>query len=191
MLVSMVPEVTWGELLLSVSDLVSALAKNLLAEEPTGLHMGDGEPILATASSSGHIAFWDLNTNASLLHITRGAHDGSITGLEWIPGQPLLLTSGDDNSVKVRDIMLLRAVCSMTWQQWLFDSPTAPPRLLKFRGGHQMPPHLIRYYGTDGKQLLTASRDRSLRCLSVVRDSRSFEMSQGIIFLETVVVDIC
>jgi hypothetical protein len=65
-------------------------------------------------------------------------------------------------------------------QQWLFDSPTAPPRLLKFRSGHQLPPHLIRYYGDDGKQLLTASRDRSLRCTSVVRDSRSFELSQGL-----------
>jgi U3 small nucleolar RNA-associated protein 21 len=64
-------------------------------------------------------------------------------------------------------------------QQWLFDSPTAAPRLLKFRTGHHSPPHIIRYYGDDGKQLLTASRDRSLRCTSVVRDSRSFELSQG------------
>ena len=64
-------------------------------------------------------------------------------------------------------------------QQWLFDSPTAAPRLLKFRSGHHAPPHLIRYYGEDGKQLLTASTDRSLRCTSVVRDSRSFELSQG------------
>jgi hypothetical protein len=64
-------------------------------------------------------------------------------------------------------------------QQWLFESPTAPPRLLKFRSGHQQPPHLIRYYGDDGKQILTASRDKSLRYTSVVRDSRSFELSQG------------
>lgn len=67
----------------------------------------------------------------------------------------------------------------MTFKQWLFDSPTAPPRLLKFRAGHAAPPHLIRFYGEDGKQLLTAARDRALRCTSVVRDSRSFELSQG------------
>ncbi|KAF5338355.1 hypothetical protein D9611_012521 [Ephemerocybe angulata] len=91
------------------------------------------------------------------------AHDGAISALEWVPGQPLLITSGEDNSVK----------------QWVLDSPTAAPRLLKFRSGHHSPPHLIRYYGDDGKQLLTASRDRSLRCTSVVRDSRSFELSQG------------
>ncbi|TFK63228.1 Utp21-domain-containing protein [Pluteus cervinus] len=123
----------------------------------------DGHPILASASSSGHLALWDLNENGRLLHMVRGAHDSAISSVQWVPGQPVLITSGDDNSVK----------------QWLFDSPTAPPRLLKFRSGHHAPPHLIRYYGEDGKQLLTASRDRSLRCTSVVRDSRSFEMSQG------------
>ncbi|KAF8319292.1 Utp21-domain-containing protein [Clavulina sp. PMI_390] len=123
----------------------------------------DGEPILSTASSNGHIAFWDLNANARLLHVYRGAHDGSVTSMQWIPGQALLITSGDDNSVK----------------QWVFDSPSEPPRLLKFRAGHQAPPHLIRYYGSDGKQLLTAARDRSLRYTSVVRDSRSHELSQG------------
>ena len=65
-------------------------------------------------------------------------------------------------------------------KQWHFDSVTSPPHLLKFRSGHQAPPHVIRFYGEDGKQLLTASRDRSLRCTSVVRDSRSFELSQGL-----------
>ncbi|KAI0062315.1 Utp21-domain-containing protein [Artomyces pyxidatus] len=123
----------------------------------------DGHPVLATASEAGHISLWDLSANGRLLHTVRGAHDGGITAMEWMPGQPVLVTSGEDNSVK----------------QWLFDSPTSPPRLLKFRSGHHTPPHLIRYYGEDGKQLLTASRDRSLRCTSVVRDSRSFELSQG------------
>ncbi|KZT09652.1 Utp21-domain-containing protein [Laetiporus sulphureus 93-53] len=123
----------------------------------------DGQAILASASSIGHIALWDLNAGGRLLHLMRGAHDGAVTSVEWVPGQPLLISSGEDNSVK----------------QWVFDSPTSPPRLLKFRSGHHAPPHLIRYYGEDGKQILTASRDRSLRCTSVVRDSRSFEFSQG------------
>jgi U3 small nucleolar RNA-associated protein 21 len=123
----------------------------------------DSQPILASASSSGHIALWDLNAGGRLLHMVKGAHDSAIRGMEWVPGQPVLVTSGEDNSVK----------------QWVFDTPTAAPRLLKFRSGHHAPPHLIRYYGDDGKALLTASRDRSLRCTSVVRDSRSFELSQG------------
>ncbi|KAI9509337.1 Utp21-domain-containing protein [Russula earlei] len=124
---------------------------------------GDGNPTLASASDMGHISLWDLGSGGRLLHTIRGAHDDSISTLQWIPGQPLLLSSGGDNSIK----------------QWHFESPTSPPHLLKFRSGHKAPPHLIRYYGEDGKQLLTASRDRSLRYTSVVRDSRSFELSQG------------
>ncbi|KAN0077061.1 Utp21 specific WD40 associated putative domain containing protein [Tylopilus felleus] len=123
----------------------------------------DGHQVLASVSSHGHLALWDLNCGGRLLHLVRGAHDGAISAVQWVPGQPILITSGEDNCVK----------------QWLFDSPTAAPRLLKFRSGHHAPPHLIRYYGEDGKQLLTASADRSLRYTSVVRDSRSFEMSQG------------
>jgi U3 small nucleolar RNA-associated protein 21 len=124
---------------------------------------------------------WDLNAGGLLLHKIRGAHDGAITAIEWVPGQPVLITSGEDNSVKVRMSTKYFEQTQLTFdiQQWLFESLTTPPRLLNFRSGHHTPPHLIRYYGDNGKQLLTASRDRSLRCTSVVRDSRSFELSQG------------
>lgn len=64
-------------------------------------HPLDGHPVLASASSAGHIALWDLNEGGRLLHMVRGAHDGAITALEWVPGQPVLITSGEDNSVKV------------------------------------------------------------------------------------------
>jgi U3 small nucleolar RNA-associated protein 21 len=33
--------------------------------------------------------------------MVRGAHDGAITALEWVPGQPVLVSSSEDNSVKV------------------------------------------------------------------------------------------
>ena len=45
---------------------------------------------------------WDLNAGGRLLHMIRGAHDGAITAIQWVPGQPVLITSGEDNSVKVR-----------------------------------------------------------------------------------------
>lgn len=61
----------------------------------------DGQPILASASEMGHISLWDLGANGRLLHTVRGAHDGGITSLEWVPGQPVLISSGEDNSVKV------------------------------------------------------------------------------------------
>jgi U3 small nucleolar RNA-associated protein 21 len=61
----------------------------------------DGHPILATASANGHVAVWNLESGGRLLHVIRGAHDGAVTAAAWIPGQPLLVTSGEDNSVKV------------------------------------------------------------------------------------------
>ena len=63
--------------------------------------MLDGPPTLASGSETGHISLWDLGSGGRLLHTVRGAHDGSISALEWISGQPLLISSGDDNSVKV------------------------------------------------------------------------------------------
>ena len=61
----------------------------------------DGQTILVSASSTGNLAIWDLNEGGRLLHMVRGAHDGAISAAEWVPHQPLLITSGEDNSVKV------------------------------------------------------------------------------------------
>ncbi|GAA6025323.1 hypothetical protein JCM8202_002695 [Rhodotorula sphaerocarpa] len=129
---------------------------------------------LAVASTSGHVALFDLASEMKLLHLVRNAHEGPVGGLEWVPGQPLMVTSGGDNSVK----------------QWLLDTPTSAPRLLKQRSGHHAPPHFVRYYGDDGKSLLTAGADRSLRYTSVVRDSRGFELSQGSIARKATRLDV-
>lgn len=127
---------------------------------------------LAVGTRAGSIVLFDLDAvnnndvmggSPRLLHSMQHAHDGAIGSIEFVPGQPLLISSGADNALK----------------QWFFESPTLPPRILKSRSGHAVPPHLIRYYGDDGRAMLSASRDRSVRCLSVVRDSRSFELSQG------------
>ncbi|GAA6043467.1 hypothetical protein JCM8097_000725 [Rhodosporidiobolus ruineniae] len=129
---------------------------------------------LAVSSTSGHIALFDLANEMRLLHLVRNAHEGPVGGMEWVPGQPLFMTSGGDNSVK----------------QWLLDTPTSAPRLLKQRSGHHAPPHLVRYYGDDGKGLLTAGADRALRYTSVVRDSRGFELSQGSIARKATRLDV-
>jgi U3 small nucleolar RNA-associated protein 21 len=67
----------------------------------------DGHPLLASASSVGHIALWDLNNGGRLLHMIRGAHDGAVTAIEWVPGQPVLVTSGEDNSIKVSASLII------------------------------------------------------------------------------------
>ena len=55
---------------------------------------------MATSSISGDIALWDLDKRR-LSHIMKGAHDGQVVTCQFLNGQPLLVTSGDDNSVKV------------------------------------------------------------------------------------------
>ena len=69
------------------------------------LFVADGHPVLASASSAGHIALWDLNSGGRLLHMIRGAHDGAVSAVEWVPGQPVLISSGEDNSVKVISVL--------------------------------------------------------------------------------------
>ncbi|KAK0544166.1 rRNA-processing protein utp21 [Tilletia horrida] len=133
--------------------------------------------VAAQTSASGHIR------GARLAQTIRNAHDDAVplAYTEFIPGQPLLLTAAGDNKLR----------------QWFFEPATADgkvpqvknsaaaiqgggvPRLLKSREGHHAPPVLIRHYGEDGKNILSAGSDRSLRCISVVRDSRSYELSQG------------
>jgi len=61
----------------------------------------DGPPILASSSSSGSIALWDLSQGGKSIHVQRQAHEQGVTGLEWVAGQPLLVSSSGDNSVKV------------------------------------------------------------------------------------------
>lgn len=58
---------------------------------------------LAVSSSTGHIALFDLSNKMRLLHLVRAAHEGPVGGLEWLAGQPLMMTSGADNSLKVRN----------------------------------------------------------------------------------------
>lgn len=61
----------------------------------------DGPPILASASSVGAIAIWDLSKGGRVLHTRRTSHEQAVNGLEWVQGQPLLVSSSADNSVKV------------------------------------------------------------------------------------------
>lgn len=120
-------------------------------------------------------------TNAPrLIHTIRNAHSESISGLEFVAGQPLLISSSADNSIK----------------EWFFEPASDPapgsapssstsassslPRLLKSRSGHSEPPSIVRWFGEDGRApLLTAGRDRSVRLGWVGREARGGELSQG------------
>jgi U3 small nucleolar RNA-associated protein 21 len=122
----------------------------------------DEEPLMATASLHGDIAIWDLD-KTRLAHTMTFAHYGPIHSIQFFNKQPILISSGSDNAIK----------------QWIFDRQDHVPRLLKQRSGHFEPPSMVRYYGEEGRWILSGGRDRSVRLFSTLRDSQSSELSQG------------
>ena len=100
-------------------------------------------------SGSGHIAIWNLNEK-KLSAQMRDAHLSDVAGMACFPGEPILVTSSPDNTIK----------------QWIFDMPDGGGRLLKLREGHAEPPTKIRFYGSLGNNILSASEDSSLRSFS-------------------------
>lgn len=63
--------------------------------------------------------------------IIKGAHDAPLLSLHFFAGEPLLMSSAKDNSVK----------------HWVLDGQEAAPRLLRFRSGHSAPPTVVAHYG--------------------------------------------
>ncbi|EGX94746.1 WD repeat containing protein 36 [Cordyceps militaris CM01] len=135
-----------------------------------------------TTTATGDVTFWDLNGGGRVMSVLRSAHNppthdgsavrGGISKVEFLPGQPVILTSGRDNSLK----------------SWIFDaSPFSPvPRVLHSRSGHSGPVNCLTFLPSDfdgaeagNKWLLSGGRDRSLWGWSLRRDGQSAELSQG------------
>lgn len=123
---------------------------------------GVGAPLMAAGGGAGAVTVWDLG-GRRLQTVIKEAHGGPLLSLHFFPGEPLLMSSGADNSVK----------------HWLFDAADGTARLLRFRGGHAAPPTLVRHYGQGGLRLLSAGCDRAFRVFSVHQDQQSRELSQG------------
>ncbi|KAK4756150.1 hypothetical protein SAY87_006277 [Trapa incisa] len=120
----------------------------------------DGQPLLASGSSSGVVSIWNLEKRR-LQSVIKDAHDGSIISLHFLANEPVLMSSSVDNSVKM----------------WIFDTSDGDPRLLRFRSGHSAPPMCIKFYA-NGRHILSAGQDRAFRLFSVVQDQQSRELSQ-------------
>ncbi|XP_028760737.1 WD repeat-containing protein 36 isoform X2 [Neltuma alba] len=120
----------------------------------------DGQPLLASGGSSGVVNIWNLEKKR-LQSVIKEAHDGSITSLHFFPKEPVLMSSSEDNSIKM----------------WIFDTSDGDPRLLRFRSGHSAPPLCIKFYA-NGRHILSAGQDRAFRLFSIVQDQQSRELSQ-------------
>ena len=138
---------------------------------------------MATAGvEDGDVTFWDLNDGGRVMSVLRNAHyppsmnggnrANGITGLEFLAGQPVVVTSGYDNSLRT----------------WVFHENMQPslPSPLHSRSGHAAPITQLSFLPTQsdgadamGKWLLSAGHDRSLWAWSLRRDGQSTELSQG------------
>ncbi|KAM8828910.1 WD repeat-containing protein 36 [Spinachia spinachia] len=122
----------------------------------------DGPPIVASGSPQGHIAFWDLERQ-QLLTQHRHAHRTAVAAVTFLHGEPLLITNGADNAIKV----------------WIFDHEGGPPRLLRSRQGHSAPPSTIHHHGNDGKNILSAGQDGTLQSFSSVHERFNKNLGHG------------
>ncbi|XP_071953801.1 WD repeat-containing protein 36-like [Antedon mediterranea] len=122
----------------------------------------DGHPIMATASTIGHIALWDLEEK-KLKSQMREVHHGSVTGMKFLDSEPLMVTSAADNSLKM----------------WIFDQPDGSGRLHKIRSGHYAPPTMIRFHGSHGKDILSAGQDCTLKSFSTVHEKHNKNLGQA------------
>ncbi|GAX75096.1 hypothetical protein CEUSTIGMA_g2540.t1 [Chlamydomonas eustigma] len=121
---------------------------------------GGGLPLMAAGGGAGVVTVWNLEER-KLHTVLRDAHDGPMVSLHFFPGEPVLMSTAADNSIK----------------HWIFDGPEESGRLLRFRSGHSAPPTCILHYG-QGERLLSAGRDRAFRVFSVIQDQQSRELSQ-------------
>lgn len=148
---------------------------------------------MAVGTRLGDIILFDLENSlapapggrkarpAQLAHTIRTAHTGAVSSVQFLQGQPLLISNGSDNAIRqwFFEVNSVTGAGDLGGSQSI-PSTTAPPRLLKVREGHSAPPRVIRYIGEGGSTIIsTGGDDRSVRSVSVVRDSRSAELSQG------------
>ncbi|XP_015785860.1 WD repeat-containing protein 36-like isoform X2 [Tetranychus urticae] len=110
----------------------------------------DGPPHMVTSSDKGHVAIWDLEKRKLFVQ-KRDIHQAKVTGCQYIFGEALLLTSSPDNSLKM----------------WCFDDPEEIGRTLHCREGHTHPSTFIRFYGSEGQNILSVSSDSTFRMFSV------------------------
>ena len=87
-------------------------------------------------------------------------HRGPITTLFFFPAEPLLLTAGGDNAMKLFSFGTL-GIC----------------KKLKERQGHFKPLTQVRFFGDS--LVLTAAEDRTMRVHNVFTDRLNREVSQG------------
>lgn len=115
---------------------------------------------LVVGYCDGRLTLWNLERR-TILDCWRSHEQSNRHFATFVQGQPLIVSSAGDNSIK----------------QWIIEEGRA--RLLKFRSGHSAPPTCLQFYGDDGSAIISTAPDKALRITSLIKDSQSTELSQG------------
>mmetsp|Transcript_43139 Transcript_43139/g.105513 ORF Transcript_43139/g.105513 Transcript_43139/m.105513 type:complete len:346 (+) Transcript_43139:125-1162(+) len=102
----------------------------------------DNTNMLASTSSGGGLHVWNLESEQLAASLPQ-AHTAAVCTCRFLQGEPLLITTGADNAVKM----------------WIFDQDDGSARLLRFRCGHSAPPTRVKYYSQH--HILSAGLDRA------------------------------
>jgi U3 small nucleolar RNA-associated protein 21 len=122
----------------------------------------DGNPVMISGSNLGHLAIWNLEDKRLIAQV-REAHNASVTGMQTLQLEPLMVTSSSDNSIKI----------------WIFDMPDGSCRLLRQRHGHHQSPTKIRFHGQNGTEILSAGLDSCLMSFSTDHDSKNKSLGRA------------
>jgi U3 small nucleolar RNA-associated protein 21 len=106
----------------------------------------DQSDYFASGNGNGELAIWNL-AEKKLTATVAGVHN-SITSVFFIPGEPLIMTAGEDNTLK-----LLR-----------FDR-VDKPELHRDLSGNRESPHFVRFYDPQGSFLLSV--DSTIKIIRV------------------------
>lgn len=94
---------------------------------------------MISGSILGHMAIWNLEEKRLVAQI-REAHAASVDGMQCLQFEPIMVTSSNDNSVKL----------------WIFDMSDGSARLLRQRHGHSQPSTKISFHGLNGLDILSS-----------------------------------
>uniref|UniRef100_A0A672KXX1 WD repeat-containing protein 36-like n=1 Tax=Sinocyclocheilus grahami TaxID=75366 RepID=A0A672KXX1_SINGR len=122
----------------------------------------DGHPIMASGSPIGHIGLWDLEEKKFVTQM-RNAHTTAIAGLTFLQNEPILITNGADNAIRV----------------WIFDVAGGDGRLLRQRTGHSAPPTKIQHHDQSSLNILSAGQDGTLQSFSTVHERFNKSLGHG------------
>eukprot|EP00933_Yihiella_yeosuensis_P038438 TRINITY_DN32370_c0_g1_i1.p1 TRINITY_DN32370_c0_g1~~TRINITY_DN32370_c0_g1_i1.p1 ORF type:complete len:1041 (+),score=177.94 TRINITY_DN32370_c0_g1_i1:85-3207(+) len=120
---------------------------------------------LVSGAPTGDLVVWDLEKRRAH-HVLEAAHRGPISSIHFMPDEPILITSGRDNAVRM----------------WIFDTADGLPRYLKGRVGCPGPARRLSYYGSQDKELLVGGGFEGtgyLSKVSFIQDHQNNEFSQA------------